>query len=56
MKSTFIRCDYCKIDICDETGKCVFAIHKRVIDGTEYYFCCERHADKFEKEKKKKKE
>jgi len=55
MKTTFIKCDYCKVDIQDKTGKCVFAIHKRVIDGEEYYFCCESHADRFKKEKKKNK-
>jgi len=55
MKPTFIKCDYCKAEICDDTGKCVFAIHKRVIDGKEYYFCCESHANRFEKEKRKKK-
>jgi len=55
MKPTFVKCDYCKVDICDETGKCVFAIYKRVIDGKEYSFCCEAHAERFAKEKKKKK-
>jgi len=54
MKTTFVKCDYCKADICDKTGKCVFAIHKRVVDGKEYYFCCESHADRFVKERKKK--
>lgn len=55
MNSIFVKCDYCKADICDEKGKCVFAVCKRVIDGTEYHFCCETHADRFEAEKKKKK-
>jgi len=55
MKTAFIKCDYCKVAISDETGKCVFAVHKRVIDGNEYYFCCESHANKFEKEREKKK-
>jgi len=55
MKPIFIKCDYCKVDISDETGKCVFAVHRRVIDGREHYFCCEAHADRFEKEKKEKK-
>jgi YHS domain-containing protein len=55
MKATIVKCDFCKNDICDETGKCIFAVHKRVIDGKDYYFCCEAHADNFEKEVKKKK-
>ena len=55
MKPIFIKCDYCRADIRDETGKCVFAIHKRVIDGIEYHFCCASHAERFEREKKKKK-
>lgn len=55
MKATFLKCDYCKAEVADKSGKCVFAIHKRVIDGKEYYFCCESHADKFAKKKEKKK-
>jgi len=53
MKSTFIKCDYCKVDVSKETEKCVFAVYSRFINGEEYRFCCEAHADKFEKEKKK---
>jgi len=55
VKTVFVKCDFCNVDICDETGKCVFAIFERVIDGKEYRFCCEAHADRFAKEKKKKK-
>jgi len=55
MKPVFIKCDYCRADIRDETGKCVFAICRRVIDGREYSFCCEAHADRFEREKKRQK-
>jgi len=55
MKPTFVKCDYCKAVISKETEKCVFAIYKRIINGKEYLFCCEAHADRFEKEKKKKK-
>jgi len=55
VKPTFIKCDYCRVDICEETGKCVFAVHRRVINGREHYFCCEAHADRFEKEKREKK-
>jgi YHS domain-containing protein len=55
MKATVIKCDLCKTDICDKSGACVFAVHKRVIDGKEYHFCCQAHADRFEREKKGKK-
>jgi YHS domain-containing protein len=55
MKTTFLKCDYCKAEVNDKTGKCVFAIHKRVIGGKEYYFCCKSHADKFVEKKEKKK-
>jgi len=54
MKPIVIRCDFCQVDICDEKGRCAFAVSKRVIDGQEYQFCCEAHADRFEKERKKK--
>jgi len=53
MRNRFIKCDLCNVEICDDEGKCAFAIHKRLIDGKEYYFCCETHADSFEKSKKK---
>lgn len=55
MNATVIKCDLCKTDICDEPRACVFAVHKRVIDGKEYHFCCEVHADRFEREMKRKK-
>jgi YHS domain-containing protein len=50
----FVKCDLCEIEIC-EPEKCTFAVVKRVINGRQYYFCCEAHAREFEKEKKKKK-
>jgi len=53
MRNAFIKCELCNVEICDDKGKCAFAIHKRVVDGKEYYFCCEAHADSFEKSKKK---
>jgi YHS domain-containing protein len=54
MKAAFVKCDYCKTCISKETEKCVFAVYKRAINGKEYHFCCEAHASRFEKEKKKK--
>lgn len=53
MKTEFIKCELCNVEIRDDKGKCAFATHKRVIDGKEYYFCCEAHADRFEKSKRK---
>jgi len=51
--SEFIKCELCNVEIC-EPEKCTFAITKRIIDGKEYYFCCEAHAKEFEKKKGKK--
>ncbi|MDH5783655.1 MAG: transcriptional regulator [Candidatus Bathyarchaeota archaeon] len=45
---TFVKCELCNIEISGE--KCVFAVYKRVIDGEEHCFCCEHHADEFERE------
>jgi len=50
MKAT-MKCDLCNLEISGE--KCVFAVYKRVIDGKEYYFCCEHHADEFERRRRK---
>jgi YHS domain-containing protein len=50
--SKFIKCDLCSSKIC-EPEKCIFAITKRIINGKEYYFCCEAHATEFEEMKKK---
>ncbi len=49
----FVRCAMCKSDVSEEA--CVFAIHKKKIDGKEYLFCCENHAREFERKLKKKK-
>jgi YHS domain-containing protein len=45
---TFVKCELCKIEI-SGGEKCVFAVYKRIIDGEEHYFCCEHHADEFER-------
>ncbi len=45
MKS--VICELCNFEIPGE--KCVFAVYKRTINGVEHYFCCEHHADEFEK-------
>jgi len=50
MKS-FIKCDLCNKEISGE--RCELAAYKRVIDGKEQNFCCERHAEEFEKTKSK---
>jgi hypothetical protein len=50
MKS--VTCELCNFEIFGE--KCVFAVYKRTIDGVEHYFCCERHADEFQKRTGKK--
>jgi YHS domain-containing protein len=43
----FMKCDLCNAEISGE--KCVFAVHRRTHGGVEYFFCCERHANEFEK-------
>ncbi len=51
--TSFVKCAMCKSEIPGE--KCVFAVHRRKVDGKEYYFCCENHAKEFERKSKKKK-
>ena len=46
----FIKCKPCDIDSSGE--KCVFATYKKVIDDDEHFFCCERHANGFERKRK----
>lgn len=41
------RCELCMADVSGE--KCVFAVYRRVIDGKEHFFCCEGHAEEFER-------
>jgi|YelNatPaOPRAMG01_1025707.scaffolds.fasta_scaffold88069_3 YHS domain-containing protein len=48
----FVRCRMCGLELRGE--ECLFATHRRVIGGREYLFCCERHADEFEKKMAKK--
>jgi len=47
---TFVKCEMCNEEI--PADRCVFATHKRVIDGKEYIFCCVRCAETFERRKK----
>jgi YHS domain-containing protein len=46
----FNKCAVCNVEIGGK--KCVFAVHKRIVNGEEYYFCCESHADEFERKHK----
>ena len=46
----FVKCDLCDIEFSDE--KCLFAECRKIINGEVHYFCCKRHADKFEKTQK----
>ncbi|MGC1120088.1 MAG: hypothetical protein WBA22_03250 [Candidatus Methanofastidiosia archaeon] len=39
------RCEFCKTEIPVE--KCMFA-RRKVVEGKEYYFCCEQCQDAFE--------
>ena len=50
--TNFIRCRMCKIEISQKA--CELAGYKMVIDGSEYFFCCKRCAEDFEKKKKRK--
>ncbi len=40
-----MKCEFCGLDIPVE--KCMFA-HKKIIEGKEYVFCCDRCSEDFE--------
>ena len=42
-----IKCEICEVSIPKE--KCVFAIHKKTVNGKEHVFCCAHYGDEFEK-------
>jgi YHS domain-containing protein len=46
---TFVKCEMCNAEV--PVDKCVFASHRRVIDGKEYIFCCVRCAEAFKRRK-----
>jgi len=48
--SRFVKCALCEVEV--TAGKCLFAIHRRVIDGKEYFFCCACLAEEAEKKRK----
>jgi len=48
---TFVKCEMCDVEV--PADKCLFATHKRIIEGNEYLFCCVRCAEAFEMKKKK---
>jgi YHS domain-containing protein len=41
----FVKCETRRIEVPSE--KCEFADCKKIVDGEEHYFCCERHAEEF---------
>ena len=47
----FVKCEMCSIEI--PTEKCEFANCKKIVDGEEHYFCCERHAEEFGRKRKR---
>lgn len=48
----FTKCEVCNVKI-PSRERCIFAVYKRTIDGEEHYFCCEHHAEEYEKKHKK---
>jgi len=46
----FVKCEICNAEI--PADKCVFATHKKTIEGKEYVFCCVRCAETFKRKKK----
>ena len=51
MKKEFIQCEFCKTEIPSEA--CKLAAYSTVIDGKEYLFCCQQHAQRYLQKKKK---
>ena len=49
MSRDFVQCRMCKTVISEKD--CAFASYKKVIDGKETYFCCERCVNDYEKKK-----
>ena len=41
----FVKCKMCNTEMAE---KCFFATTKKIIDGKEFHFCSERHAEEFE--------
>jgi YHS domain-containing protein len=49
MSRDFVQCRMCKTVLSEK--ECAFASVKKVIDGKETYFCCERCSDDYERKK-----
>lgn len=52
MKTEFVRCEFCKIEI--PSGTCKLAAHHAVVDGKEYLFCCAKCAERYKQKRKSK--
>ncbi|MGB9959726.1 MAG: hypothetical protein ACPLKQ_04310 [Candidatus Bathyarchaeales archaeon] len=50
MKKEFIRCEFCNIEIPLEI--CQLAAYPANINGKEYIFCCQKCAERYQKERK----
>ncbi|MCJ7633790.1 transcriptional regulator [Candidatus Bathyarchaeota archaeon] len=47
MSRDFVQCSMCKTVLSEKD--CAFASYKKIIDGKETFFCCERCHDDYEK-------
>lgn len=54
LKTEFIRCELCKIEIPSEI--CELAAYRKVVDGREYVFCCQKCAERYQQKKAKRHE
>ena len=52
--SDFVKCEICTAAISGE--KCIFAIYMREINGEKHYFCCENHANEYERQYRKRRD
>jgi YHS domain-containing protein len=50
MKSRFMRCEFCNVEITDKV--CELSTYRKVIDGQEYLFCCRKCAERHEQRRK----
>jgi len=49
----FVKCTICGVKIAEDE-RCELANYKRTIDGEQFFFCCARCADEYEKKQRTK--
>jgi YHS domain-containing protein len=50
VKPDFVKCEFCRVKLPEKV--CELSAYRRVIDGREYFFCCQKCAERYQQKQK----